>query len=98
MAAERHGEENKNKSKEQKGEEKKERRSETGGERARGEKEKKGRRMGTWAHGYMEPGPEGPQQRGHDSGKGGRSKKRWEGGQGGHEPGERGKGEAERAD
>ena len=68
-AAERHGEENKNKSKEQKGEDKKERRHEAGGERAGGEKEKKGRRMGTWAHGHMELGPEGPERRGHDGGK-----------------------------
>ena len=68
-AAERQGEENKNKSKEQKGEDKKERRREAGGERATGEKEKKGRRMGTWAHGHMEPGPEGPERRGHDGGK-----------------------------
>ena len=25
--------------------------------------------MGTWAHRHMEPGPEGPEQRGHDDGK-----------------------------
>ena len=68
-AAERHGEENKNKSKEQKGEDKKERRREAGGEIARGEKEKTGRRMGTWAHGHMEPGPERPERRGNDGGK-----------------------------
>ena len=52
-AAERHGEENKNKSKERKGEDKKDRRREAGGERARGgkreEKEKNERRMGTWS-------------------------------------------------
>ena len=52
-AAERHGEENKNKSRERKGEDKKERRREAGGETARGrkreEKEKKERRMGTWS-------------------------------------------------
>ena len=52
IAAERHGGENSNKSKERKGEDKKERRPEAGGERARGgkreEKEKNERRMGTW--------------------------------------------------
>ena len=51
-AAGRHGEENRNMSKERKGEDKKERRREAGGERARGgkreEKEKNERRMGTW--------------------------------------------------
>ena len=26
--------------------------------------------MGTWAHGHMEPGPERPERRGHDGGKG----------------------------
>ena len=67
-AAERQGEKSKNKSKEQKGEDKKERRCEAGGERARGgkqgEKEKKGRRMGTWS-----PDRNGPERRGHDGGK-----------------------------
>ena len=29
-----------------------------------------GRRMGAWARGHMEPGPEGPERRGHDGGKG----------------------------
>ena len=67
-AAERRGEENKNKSKEQKGEDKEKRRREAGGERARGgkrgEKEKKGRRMGTWSQDRN-----GPERRGHDGRK-----------------------------
>ena len=67
-AAERHGEKNKNKSKERKGEDKKERRREQGGERARGgkrgEREKNGRRMGTWS-----PDRNGPERRGYDGGE-----------------------------
>ena len=97
-AAERHREENKNKSKERKGEDKKERRHEAGGERARGgkreEKEKNGRRMGTWS-----PDRNGPERRGHDGGK-----ERQEQGEVGREDkedknqGERGEGKDERAD
>ena len=97
-AAERHGEENKNKSKERKGEDKKERRREAGGKRARGgkreEKEKNERRMGTWS-----PDRNRLERRGHDGGK-----ERQEQGEVGTEDkedksqGERGEGEADRAD
>ena len=56
-AAERHGEENKNKSKERKGEDKKERRREAGGEREEGEAAK-----------HMEPGWEQPGKQRNQSG------------------------------
>ena len=97
-AAERQGEENKNKSKERKGEDKRERRREAGGERARcgkrEEKEKNGRRTGTWSLDR-----DRLERRRHGGGK-----ERQEQGEEVREDkedksqGERGEGEAERAD